>query len=40
MNNIVKTPKGSYYAVIFTSIRTSGDNGYKKVGGWTSSYCF
>ncbi|WP_055668660.1 antibiotic biosynthesis monooxygenase family protein [Desnuesiella massiliensis] len=31
MNGIVKTPKPPYYAVIFTSIRTSGDNGYGKV---------
>jgi len=32
MSEIVKTPKAPYYAVIFTSIRTSGDNGYEKVG--------
>ena len=32
MNNIVKTPETPYYAVIFTSIRTIGDNGYEKKG--------
>lgn len=32
MSEIAKTPKAPYYAVIFTSIRTSGDNGYAKVG--------
>jgi len=26
--NIIKTPKPPYYAVIFTSTRTDGDNGY------------
>lgn len=26
--NVSKTPKAPYYAVIFTSIRTTGDNGY------------
>lgn len=31
MSEIVKTPKTPYYAVIFTSIRTPGDNGYEKV---------
>ena len=31
MSGIVKTPKTPYYAVIFTSIRTSDDNGYGKV---------
>lgn len=31
MSEIAKTPKTPYYAVIFTSIRTSGDNGYGKV---------
>ncbi len=28
MNLIAKTPKPPYYAVIFTSHRTEGDNGY------------
>lgn len=28
MNNIANTPKPPYYAVIFTSFRTEGDNGY------------
>ena len=28
MPNIAATPKPPYYAVIFTSIRTEGDNGY------------
>lgn len=28
MSLIVKTPKPPYYAVIFTSHRTAGDNGY------------
>lgn len=28
---IAKTPKPPYYAVIFTSIRTEGDNGYSKM---------
>ena len=28
MSLIVNTPKPPYYAVIFTSIRTEGDNGY------------
>jgi heme-degrading monooxygenase HmoA len=28
MSLIANTPKPPYYAVIFTSIRTSGDNGY------------
>ena len=32
MNNIIKTPKTPYYAVIFTSIRTLGDKGYGKMG--------
>lgn len=26
--SISKTPKAPYYAVIFTSVRTEGDNGY------------
>ena len=30
MGNIIKTPQGSYYAVIFTSKRTVGDKGYKQ----------
>ncbi len=28
MSLIAKTPKPPYYAVIFTSLRTEGDNGY------------
>lgn len=28
MSLIAKTPKPPYYAVIFTSVRTEGDNGY------------
>lgn len=28
MSEIAKTPKAPYYAVIFTSHRTDGDNGY------------
>lgn len=32
MSEIVKTPEAPYYAVIFTSIRTLGDNGFGKVG--------
>ena len=28
---IVKTPKPPYYAVIFTSLRTVGDNGYTEM---------
>ena len=28
---IASTPKPPYYAVIFTSIRTAGDNGYEKM---------
>jgi len=28
MSEISKTPKTPYYAVIFTSLRTKGDNGY------------
>ena len=28
MSEIAKTPKTPYYAVIFTSHRTEGDNGY------------
>ncbi|WP_321495224.1 antibiotic biosynthesis monooxygenase [uncultured Desulfobacter sp.] len=28
MSRIAKTPKPPYYAVIFTSLRTEGDNGY------------
>ena len=30
---IAKTPEPPYYAVIFTSLRTSGDNGYHKMAG-------
>lgn len=32
MDKIVKTPEPPYYAVIFTSVRTDGDNGYSKMG--------
>jgi len=28
MSELSKTPKPPYYAVIFTSLRTAGDNGY------------
>ena len=28
---IAKTPSSPYYAVIFTSVRTDGDNGYGDV---------
>jgi heme-degrading monooxygenase HmoA len=28
MSSIANTPKPPYYAVIFTSLRTEGDNGY------------
>jgi heme-degrading monooxygenase HmoA len=31
MTLLAKTPTPPYYAVIFTSIRTAGDNGYGKV---------
>lgn len=30
MGEMAKTPKPPYYAVIFTSIRTPGDNGYRE----------
>lgn len=33
MTAISKTPKPPYYAVIFTSLRTSGDNGYGEMSG-------
>lgn len=29
---IAKTPEPPYYAVIFTSLRTEGDNGYNQMG--------
>lgn len=32
MNAIAKTPDTPYYAVIFTSVRTTGDDGYAKMG--------
>lgn len=32
MSEIAKTPNPPYYAVIFTSVRTEGDNGYEKMG--------
>jgi heme-degrading monooxygenase HmoA len=28
MNSIAKTPEPPYFSVIFTSVRTEGDNGY------------
>jgi len=31
MGNISKTPRPPYYAVIFTSERTEGDNGYSEM---------
>ena len=31
MSAIAKTPTPPYYAVIFTSVRTEGDNGYAKM---------
>ena len=31
MSEIANTPKAPYYAVIFTSHRTAGDNGYGKM---------
>ncbi len=31
MSYIAETPKPPYYAVIFTSIRTDGDNGYSEM---------
>ena len=31
MSELAKTPNPPYYAVIFTSIRTEGDNGYEKM---------
>lgn len=31
MNSIADTPKPPYYAVIFTSHRTEGDNGYSEM---------
>jgi heme-degrading monooxygenase HmoA len=31
MSSIADTPKPPYYAVIFTSHRTKGDNGYEKM---------
>ncbi|HET6591542.1 MAG TPA: antibiotic biosynthesis monooxygenase [Xanthomonadales bacterium] len=33
MNLIAATPKPPYYAVIFTSVRTAGDNGYSAMAG-------
>lgn len=32
MSKISKTPEPPYYAVIFTSERTEGDNGYAQMG--------
>ncbi len=31
MSEVVKTPEPLYYAVIFTSHRTEGDNGYGEI---------
>lgn len=31
MSKVAKTPKPPYYAVIFTSLRTAGDNGYAEM---------
>ncbi|KEI69954.1 antibiotic biosynthesis monooxygenase family protein [Endozoicomonas elysicola] len=31
MSLIAKTPEPPYYAVIFTSLRTDGDNGYQQM---------
>jgi heme-degrading monooxygenase HmoA len=31
MSFIAETPKPPYYAVIFTSLRTDGDNGYEEM---------
>ena len=31
MSEIAKTPEPPYYAVIFTSLRTKGDNGYGEI---------
>ena len=31
MSAIAKTPQPPYYAVIFTSVRTEGDNGYEEM---------
>lgn len=33
MTEIAATPKPPYYAVIFTSLRTEGDNGYSEMAG-------
>ena len=33
MNRIATTPKPPYYAVIFTSQRTEGENGYDEMAG-------
>lgn len=33
MNPIATTPKPPYYAVIFTSVRTEGDDGYAAMAG-------
>ena len=31
VSEVAKSPKPPYYAVIFTSVRTEGDNGYEKM---------
>lgn len=31
MSKVVKIPDRQYYAVIFTSVRTDGDDGYKRM---------
>lgn len=33
MSSIARTPRPPYYAVIFTSERTDGDNGYAEMAG-------
>jgi heme-degrading monooxygenase HmoA len=33
MSEIGRTPDPPYYAVIFTSVRTVGDNGYERMAG-------
>ncbi len=33
INMIAETPQPPYYAVIFSSIRTTGDKGYSEMGG-------
>jgi len=33
MSDIANTPEPPYYAVIFTSVRTEGDSGYREMAG-------